>query len=46
MNPKFARRMVRFQESDLTPILRLAANPDVISFAGACRPRNCFPWNP
>ncbi len=43
MNPKFARRMIRFQESDLTPILRLAANPEVISFAGGLPAPELFP---
>lgn len=43
MNPQFARRMTRFQESDLTPILRLAANPDVISFAGGLPAPELFP---
>jgi DNA-binding transcriptional MocR family regulator len=35
--------MTRFQESDLTPILRLAANPDVISFAGGLPAPELFP---
>ncbi len=43
MNPQFARRMTRFQESDLTPILRLAANPEVISFAGGLPAPELFP---
>lgn len=43
MNPQFARRMTRFQASDLTPILRLAANPDVISFAGGLPAPELFP---
>lgn len=43
MNPKLARRMIRFQESDLTPILRLAANPEVISFAGGLPAPELFP---
>lgn len=43
MNPKFARRMIRFQKSDLTPILRLAANPEIISFAGGLPAPELFP---
>ena len=43
MKPKFARRMSRFQESDLTPILRLAANPGIISFAGGLPAPELFP---
>jgi DNA-binding transcriptional MocR family regulator len=35
--------MTRFQESDLTPILRLAANPEVISFAGGLPAPELFP---
>jgi len=46
MNKQFARRMVRFQESDLTPILRLAANPEVISFAGGLPAPELFPVEP
>jgi len=38
--------MVRFQESDLTPILRLAANPEVISFAGGLPAPELFPVEP
>jgi len=46
MNKQFARRMIRFQESDLTPILRLAANPEVISFAGGLPAPELFPVEP
>jgi len=38
--------MIRFQESDLTPILRLAANPEVISFAGGLPAPELFPVEP
>ncbi|HCL80123.1 MAG TPA: aminotransferase [Synergistaceae bacterium] len=43
MNRQFARRMERFQASDLTPILKAAANPEVISFAGGLPAPELFP---
>ena len=42
-NPHFARRMARFQGSDITPILRLAAQPEIISFAGGLPAPELFP---
>lgn len=43
MNKQFARRMERFQASDLTPILKAAANPEIISFAGGLPAPELFP---
>ena len=43
MNKQFARRMERFLASDLTPILKAAANPEIISFAGGLPAPELFP---
>ena len=38
---KFATRMERMQASEIRELLKLTAQPDIISFAGVCLHRNC-----
>ena len=38
---KFAKRMERMQSSEIRELLKLTAQPDIISFAGGYRHRNC-----
>lgn len=40
---KFAKRMERMQSSEIRELLKLTAQPDIISFAGRFTGhRNCF----
>lgn len=43
MSMKFASRMVEFESSDLADILKVVANPEIISFAGGLPAPELFP---
>lgn len=38
---KFAKRMERMQASEIRELLKLTAQPDIISLQAACPHRNC-----
>ena len=40
---RYARRTQSMRSSLVRELLKLTAQPDLISFAGACRPPTCFP---
>ena len=43
---KFAKRMERMQASEIRELLKLTAQPDIISFAGGLPAPELFPGRP
>lgn len=42
---QFASRMDLLKGSEIRELLKLTAQPDIISFAGGMPPRSCSPWS-
>ena len=42
---QFASRMDLLKGSEIRELLKLTAQPDILSFAAVCLRPSCFPWS-